>query len=309
MEDGLTDPAEHPLTESSSTFQYAECESHDPHPRSPQVKLPAGACDTHAHVCGPIAHYPLVPNRLYNPPEASLADYRHMLDTLGIERAVLVQPSVYGTDNRAMLDALKQDPQRLRAVAVLPFDVSRDDVQSLHAQGVRGVRCNIVDLKEGKGQLPLEGLRQLASTIGPFGWHIEFLMHVNEFDDLSGQLNDLGVPLVFGHLGYVPTDLGRTPGFEGLLELAHAGKAWIKLTAPNRLTKETFPYPSTASCADLLIREVPHRLLWGSDWPHVFIKSPMPNDGDLFNLFLGWLGGRDVMEDILVHHPAQLYGF
>jgi predicted TIM-barrel fold metal-dependent hydrolase len=273
------------------------------------VKLPAGACDTHAHVCGPTAIYPLVPNRLYNPPEASLADYRHMLDTLGIERAVLVQPSVYGTDNRAMLDALKLDPERLRAVAVLPFDVSRDDVQTLHALGVRGVRCNIVDLKDGKGQLPLDGLRQLAHTIQPFGWHIEFLMHVNEFDHLSSQLSDLGVPLVFGHLGYVPADLGSTPGFEGLLELSHAGKAWIKLTAPYRLTREAFPYPSTDSCADLLVREVPHRLLWGSDWPHVFIKSAMPNDGDLFNLFLGWLGGRDLMEDILVRHPAELYGF
>ncbi len=297
------------MTLSSTPFQYAECASHDAHPRPPQVKLPAGACDTHAHVCGPTAVYPLVPNRLYNPPEASLAEYRHMLDTLGIERAVLVQPSVYGTDNRAMLDALKQDPVRLRAVAVLPFDVSREDVQTLNALGVRGVRCNIVDLKDGQGQLPLEGLRQLARTIQPLGWHIEFLMHVNEFDDLSSQLNDLGVPLVFGHLGYVPTDVGTTPGFAGLLELAQAGKAWIKLTAPYRLTREAFPYPSTASCADLLVREVPHRLLWGSDWPHVFIKSSMPNDGDLFNLFLGWLGGRDLMEDILVRHPAQLYGF
>ncbi len=293
----------------SSTFQYAECASHDPNPRAPSLRLPAGACDTHAHVCGPQSQYPLVANRLYNPPVASHSEYRHMLDTLGIERAVLVQPSVYGTDNRAMLDALAQDPQRLRAVAVLPFDVSIDDVRSLHALGVRGVRCNIVDLKDGKGRLPIEGLTQLARTIEPLGWHIEFLMHVNEFDDLAQQLGQLSVPLVFGHLGYVPSGVGSTPGFAGLLELAQAGKAWIKLTAPYRLTAQAFPYPSTHDVANLLLNEVPQRLIWGSDWPHVFIKSAMPNDGDLFNLFLQWLGQRDLMQKILVDHPAEIYGF
>jgi 2-pyrone-4,6-dicarboxylate lactonase len=302
-------PQEFQVPDPSHVFQYAECASHDPHPRPARLPLPAGACDTHAHVCGPQTQYPLVANRLYNPPVASWADYRHMLDTLGFERAVLVQPSVYGTDNRAMLDALKQAPERLRAVAVLPFDVSPDEVKSWHALGVRGVRCNIVDLKDGKGQLPIAGLTLLAQTIRPFGWHIEFLMHVNECDDLESQLGGLGVPLVFGHLGYVPSHIGDTPGFQGLLALAQAGKAWIKLTAPYRLTTEPYPYPGTAACADLLLREAPNRLIWGSDWPHVFIKSAMPNDGDLFNLFLNWLNGRDLLQRILVDHPAELYGF
>ncbi len=286
-----------------------ECAPHDPHPRASRLKVPAYACDVHAHVCGPRDRFPLVSNRLYNPPQAPLAEYRHMLDTLGIERGVLVQPSVYGTDNRAMLEALALDPERLRAVAVLPFDVSADEVQRLHALGVRGVRCNIVDLKDGKGQLPLAGLRMLAGTIAPLGWHIEFLMHVNEFPDLDAQLGALPVPLVFGHLGYVPTHLGRTDGFEALLRLAKAHKAWIKLTAPYRLTGEAMPYPSTLAAAQRLLDEVPQRLMWGSDWPHVFIRSAMPNDGDLFNLFLDWIGDRDLLDTVLVRNPAHVYGF
>ena len=76
-----------------------------------------------------------------------------MLDILGMSRGVLVQPSVYGTDNRAMLEALALDPKRLRGVAVVPFDVSITEIERLHALGVRGVRCNIVDLQVGKGQL------------------------------------------------------------------------------------------------------------------------------------------------------------
>lgn len=286
-----------------------ECPPHDPAPRPARVRLPAHACDAHAHVCGPRSEFPLVPNRLYNPPEASLAEYRHMLDTLGLERAVLVQPSVYGTDNRAMLQALAQDPARLRGVAVLPFDVGADEVRRLHDLGVRGVRSNIVDLQVGKGQLPVEGLRRLARTIAPFGWHIEFLMHVDEFPKLAAELGDLPVPLVFGHLGYVPAQRGATAGFEGLMQLARSGRAWIKLTAPYRLTPEAFPYPTTLATARRLLDEVPQRLVWGSDWPHVFIRSAMPNDGDLLNLFLDWIGERELLQQILVDNPAELYGF
>ena len=290
------------------TPDYAPCAPHDPSPRRPALRLPAGAWDTHAHVCGPIQTYPLVANRLYNPPVASVTDYLHMLDTLGVDRGVLVQPSVYGTDNRALLDGLAQAQGRLRGVAVLPYDVSADEVRHLHRLGVRGVRCNIVDLKEGKGQLPLAGLQQLARTIAALGWHLEFLMHVNEFPDLHRQMRTLPVPLVFGHLGYVPTSVGGSEGFEGLLDLARAGQAWIKMTAPYRLTPESSPYASVAPVARLLCQQVPDRLLWGSDWPHVFIKTPMPNDGDLLDLMGSWMSSSADLHAIWVDHPRHLYG-
>src|SRR5207247_9919624 len=138
------------------------------------------SCDCHAHVCGPESRYPYAPNRLYTPEDASPADYRRMLDSLGMERGVLVQPSIYGSDNRALLDALAQDPVSLRGIAVVPFDVDAKEVELLHEGGVRGVRQNIVDLKNGKGVLPLEPLRALAKRIQPFGWHVELLMHVAE---------------------------------------------------------------------------------------------------------------------------------
>ena len=297
------------MTDSTHDTALPECPPHDPQPRAPRLRVPALACDVHAHVCGPRERYPLVANRVYNPPEASVVEYREMLDALGIARGVLVQPSVYGTDNRAMLDALAQDPVRLRGVAVVPFDVPQATLMDLHSQGVRGVRCNIVDLKDGKGQLPVAGLMALAEKIRPLGWHIEFLMHVNEFPDLEAQLAGLPVPLVFGHLGYVPTGLGTNAGFEGLLRMARAGRAWIKLTAPYRLTLEACPYPSVNPAAQRLVDEVPDRLLWGSDWPHVFIRSGMPNDGDLFNLFLDWIEGRGLLQKILVDNPTAVYDF
>jgi predicted TIM-barrel fold metal-dependent hydrolase len=286
------------------------CAPFDPAPRAPSFAVPRNACDTHAHVCGPAARYPYWPQRIYTPPDALLADYRHMLDTLGIERAVLVQPSVYGTDNRAMLDAIAADPQRLRGVAVVEAGITAAEIESLHAQGVRGVRCNIVDLKDGKGVLPMEALRSLASRVAPFGWHMEFLMHVDEFPDLDRQLCALPVPLVFGHLGYVNVARGlRTEGFEALLRLARGGKAWVKLTGPYRLTSSELPYAEVDEFAARLVEAAPQRLVWGSDWPHVTMKTAMPNDGALFDVFARWVPDAALRQRILVDNAAQLYGF
>jgi predicted TIM-barrel fold metal-dependent hydrolase len=233
-----------------------------------------------------------------------------MLDALGVTRGVLTQPSVYGTGNDAMLDAIKLDPQRLRGIGVVPYGVATKEIERLHGAGVRGVRCNIVDLKFGKGQLPIDNLKALAERIAPFGWNIEFLMHVNEFPDLDRQFADFPVPVVFGHLGYVPTKEGtETAGFKGLLRLMRDGKAWVKLTAPYRLTLSHLPYPDVDVAARILVDTAPERLLWGSDWPHVFIKSPIPNDGDLLDLFAHWVPDKKMRERILVANPAELYDF
>lgn len=286
------------------------CMPHDPHPARPSVAVPLLACDVHAHVCGPAERYPYIAERLYTPPDASVAQFRHMLDALSIARGVLVQPSIYGTDNCALLDALATDRQRLRGVAVVPFDVPTAEIERLHAAGVRGARCNIVDLKTGKGQLPLDGLRALAQRIRPFGWHIEFLMHVDEFPNLDQLLNDFPVDVVFGHLGYVPTRNGLdTAGFKALLRLMREGKAWVKLTAPYRLTTSALPYAEVDPFAQALVASVPERLLWGSDWPHVYIRSAMPNDGALFDVFAQWVPDPAMRKRILVDNPAQVYDF
>jgi predicted TIM-barrel fold metal-dependent hydrolase len=94
---------------------------------------------------------------------------------------------VYGTDNRAMLAALKAKPKQFRGVAVIPSDLnemSDQYLEELHAAGVRGIRCNIVDIADKSAGLPIPTLNALALRIKPFGWHLELLMHVNEYPDL-----------------------------------------------------------------------------------------------------------------------------
>ena len=298
------------MNDTSNTGSIPTCAAHDPNPRAPKQAFPPLACDTHAHVCGPAGRYPYWSERIYTPPDALLGDFRAMLDTLGCERAVLVQPSVHDTDNRAMLAALDQDPVRLRGVAVVPFDVEAAEIERLHAAGVRGVRCNIVDLKTGKGQLPLDALRSLAAKIQPYGWHVEFLMHVNEFPDLDRQLANFPVPVVFGHLGYAPTSTGTSDaGFKALMRLMKDGAAWAKMTGPYRLTASSMPYPDTDAFAFALVEAAPQQLIWGSDWPHVIVKTGMPNDGDLADLLIHWVPDAAVRNRILVDNPARLYGF
>ncbi len=287
------------------------CTGPDFNPRAPQFKMPALACDTHAHVMGPAAQYHYASTRIYTPPDCLLPDYRHMLDTLGVTRAVLVQPSVYGTDNAAMLDAMKADPQRLRGVAVVDPTISDAELKKLDTVGIRGVRVNIVDVKDRKaGTLPMDSLRQLAVRVAPMGWHMEFLMHADEFPDLDHSFADFPVPIVLGHLGYMKTSLGPdAPGFQALLRLMQAGKAWVKLTGPYRISGTPLPHADTIPYAHALLQANADQVIWGTDWPHVMHKGATPNDGELTNLLLDWVPDAAQRERVLVANPARLYGF
>lgn len=286
------------------------CPAPDPQPRKPRLPLPPLACDTHAHICGPRSRYAYWDGRVYTPPDCLLADYRHLLATLGVQRAVLVQPSVYATDNTAMLDALRDGGPNYRAVAVVDESIDDAELDRMHALGVRGVRCNIVDIVEDKGRLPLALLQQLAAKIQRLGWHIELLMHADEFPDMDRAFADLPVDVVLGHLGYQRTEKGTNdPGFQALLRLMRAGKAWVKLTGPYRISETGLPYADTIPFAHALLDAAPDRVLWGTDWPHVMMKGPMPNDGNLCDVLASWIPDETLRKRVLVDNPAKLYGF
>jgi len=287
------------------------CAGPDPNPRKPKLKLPPRACDTHAHIMGPKTRYAYSPARIYTPPDCLLPDYLKMLATLGVERAVLVQPSVYGTDNSVMLEAIQAAGDRFRGVAVVAEDISDVELKKLDAAGVRGVRVNIVDVKDRKpGTLPMDALKHLARRVAPLGWHMEFLMHADEFPELDRAFGDFPVEVVLGHLGYL--SIGKQPndpGFRALLRLVGTGRAWVKLTGPYRITTPPLPYPDTVAFAKALLQANRERVIWGTDWPHVMLKGAMPNDGDLADVLGDWIPDARAREQVLVRNPARLYGF
>ena len=300
------------MTRMSSENDIPVCAPPDPDPSAPRFKFPPLACDCHAHICGPQGVYKYIPERIYSPPDALLPEYSRMLMALGCSRAVLVQPSFYGTDNSAMLAAMKAAGPAFRGVAVIADAVTAHELETMHAAGIRGARLNIVDVREGKGQLPIERMARLADRIKPFGWHIEFLMHVDEFPDLDVMLSKLPVDVVFGHLGYVKTERGTAaPGFQALLRLLRGGRAWVKLTGAYRISSQTLPHADTNGFAHALVATAPERIVWGTDWPHVMTKwtIPMPNDGAIADLLLDWIPDATLRRRVLADNPAALYGF
>lgn len=286
------------------------CAGADPAPRKPRLALPPLACDAHAHVFGPWSVYPYAKARIYTPPDAPPETYQALLATLGIERAVLIQPSVYGTDNRAMLDAMAAMGSRCRGVAVVESSVSDGEIERLHAAGVRGVRVNVVDVKENKGVVDMAPLAALARRIRPLAWHMEFLMHADEFPRLDCLFADFPVPIVLGHLGYMRTGEGlQNAGFQAMLRLMKEERCWVKLTGPYRISGVKLPYADVTPFAHALLEAAPRQVVWGTDWPHVMVKSDMPNDGDLIDLLAEWMPDAKLREQVLVANPARLYGF
>lgn len=286
------------------------CAPYRPDPNTPVHPFPSGACDTHAHICGPEDSVPYDPARIYTPPDALLPAYENMLKTLGVERMVLVQPSIYGEDNYVMLKAMKETSLAARGVAVLPMDIQQTELEALHRKGVRGVRFNLVDVKNPKAGLPLDAIADFAKRIKLLRWHVEFLVHVDDYPNISTMFRDFPTEIVIGHYGYFRPGCSLDhPGFQGLLELAESGRCWVKLTGPYRISEEELPYADVDPFAEMLVTRASHRLLWGSDWPHVMMKSTMPDDGHLADVLARYASDSELRKQILVNNPAKLYQF
>jgi predicted TIM-barrel fold metal-dependent hydrolase len=279
--------------------------------RKPNVALPSGSIDTHVHVFE--QRYRLSPDRGYNPPESTLADLTRLHSTLGIDRVVFTQPSVYGTDNSAILDGMAalnaERPDRARCVVAITMNMSESELARLDTAGVRGVRLNT----DNKGGMPIElsQISDLASKIAPFGWHIEFLFPGKEILDLMPAFAALKVPMSIGHFAYQPASAGvGAPGFRALLELMRRGNTWIKISGANRVSATDLPpYDDVKPMAQALVEAAPDRIMWGTDWPHPNKYVANPNDGDLVDAFGEWITDHQLRRKIMVETPAKFYRF
>jgi predicted TIM-barrel fold metal-dependent hydrolase len=272
----------------------------------PATSLPPGACDSHFHVFGPYARFPLTPARSYTPPEAPLDAYLRMARAIGTTRAVIVQPSVHGSDNRGMLDALAiLGRDRARGIAVLDDDADPSLLARLHGQGVRGVRFNsVTGDKEYAGRL-----QRMAMRIAPLGWHIQLFVDPVELHDNLDVIRALPVDVVIDHLGQIDPAAGLDgTAFRALLAVLDTGKAWVKLTG-YRSSHQTAPYADLVPFVRALVATHGDRLVWGSNWPHPIRYHDMPDDAALVDALALWAGDDADLERILVRNPEQLYGF
>jgi len=268
--------------------------------------MPAGACDCHAHVLGPPEIYPYVEERSYTPPTATLEAYQSLHRVLGIERAVVVQPSVHGTDNRVTLDAIAGYGPNARGVAVVDATVDDRELVRLNDRGIRGLRLNVLF----GGGVGMHALEALAERIADMGWHVQLLVDARDLVELAPRLRRLTVPVVVDHMGHMSVASGiDNSGFQTLVDLVRDGVCWIKLSGNYRISAEGPPYVDAIPFARALIEAGPERMVWGSDWPHPALNDFMPNDGGLLDALDDYAPDPDLKRAILVDNPAKLYGF
>jgi predicted TIM-barrel fold metal-dependent hydrolase len=284
-------------------------------------EVPRGACDCHTHVFLDPVRFPFVPNRAYTPPTATAAQLLELQSALRMDRVVIVQPSVYGTDNRATLDGIRElGLERARGVAVIEASATPSQLDELHGGGIRGVRVNLETAGVVDPAASARRLQEAVQQVAARGWHVQTYTRLSIIEALKDQLLNMPVPLVVDHFGGARGELGpQQPGFASLVELVRSGKAYVKISGAYRSSNSAPDFADVAPLAQALIQANPDRIVWGTDWPHPDSTSGRPtseispphqiDDGLLLNQLPTWAPDATVRQKILVDNPARLYGF
>jgi predicted TIM-barrel fold metal-dependent hydrolase len=285
-------------------------------------KVPAGACDCHTHIFGDPARFPFAPGRTYTPEPASIDEMRRLHRALHISRVVIVQPSVYGTDNSCTLDAIRQLAPNARGVAVIDDRTTDAALGEMDRMGIRGVRINMATAGQTDPEVGRRRFGAAVERVSHRKWHIQMYAQLSVIEAMQKEIAASPVPVVFDHFGGAQAALGvGQRGFDVLLDLVRTGHAYVKISAPYRGSNAAPDYADTAPLAQALIRANVHRVLWGTDWPHPDTSqvegrkptdiSPLRqvDDGRVFNQFALWAPDAADRKTILVDNPRVLYGF
>lgn len=262
-----------------------------------------GACDCHVHVYE--NGYPLIPNVAVVPPHAPVSAYRNIQDALGLSRAVIVQPTGYGFDNRCTLAAIAELGAGARGICLVAPDAPFAEITRLHEAGMRGVRYMMLG-----GVLPWESLEPTAARIKDLDWTINLQLDGRDMPSHEAMLKRLPCKLVIDHNGkFLEPVTPDHPSFQSLLRVLDSGRAWVKLSAPYETSKIGAPgYDDVSVLARTLAEKFPERCLWASNWPHVGRKAP-PSEVSMYDLLFTWASSDTTRKKILVDNPCAVYGF
>lgn len=278
--------------------------------RPPKIPTPAGGCDTHFHLFGPAAKFPFADSRSYTPDDAPLENLLKMHDALGISRGVIVQGNAHGTDNSVVLDALRREPKRLRAAAIVKPDTGRDELKRMADLGVRALRFHHMPHGVGFSSLGMQSFEKLAPIMADLGLHAQFMMDANALDSALPFFKHWKLPVVIDHMGNVDGRLGANqPGVQHMCKLLAEGKIWVKVSGAYRVSEQYPDYPDSKVIHEALVSANSEQIIWGSDWPHPRMEKDMPEDGHLLDLFNAWTPDANLRKKILVDNPVKLYGF
>ena len=288
---------------SRKSFAQAEPVKWSSGTEKPRAVAPPGAVDCHVHTYD--HRYPAMAGATLLPEDASVEDYRALQRRIGTSRGVIIQPSTYGTDNSLQLASRQAlGPESFRVVAVLPEDVSDDELKRLDGQGVRGVRFTLTL----PGVLTIDSIKLFAPRLAALGWNCQVVMRPKQIEDSADMLAGLPGQLVFDHLGQVPQPGGlESASYKVIRRLLDGGNTWVKLSGAYTSSKEGPPnYSDVGAVAAAYVKAAPERMVWGSDWPHPTRPNDgKPDDARLFDLLFEWAGNEAAFKRILVDNPEH----
>lgn len=280
-----------------------------PSPIKPSYQPPAGAVDAHCHVFGPGDQFPFAPERKYTPCDASADQLWALRKHLGFSRNVIVQATCHGSDNRAMVHALNESNGSARGVATVKPSVSDEELEQLHAAGVRGVRFNFV--KRLVNVAPYEDLMTIAKRVAARGWHVVIYFEAQDLPEYYDFFTSLPVTLVVDHMGR-PDVTKPVDGedFNLFIKFMQENEnVWSKVSCPERISVlgPSEGYKDVIPFAKRVVDTFPNRVLWGTDWPHPNMKSHMPDDGVLTDFIPHIATTESLQHKLLVDNPMRLY--
>jgi len=224
-------------------------------------------CDTHVHVFDP-SRFAYSPDRKFSPDTATAKQLATHLSALGATRVVLVQPSVYGSDHRCLLDALDTLGDQAKGVAVLAARTSSDEIEVLDYAGVVGARLNLVVNHQDNAQVAIDAIDYLESSI-PSHWHIQLHVNLAMLSALTMRIQQSPRRFVLDHLGLPHVAEGTSSThWQYLLGLVKTGQLYVKASAPYLSSQQRINYTDLQPFVESLIHTRPDCVLWGSNWPH-----------------------------------------
>jgi len=271
-------------------------------------KLPSADC--HFHIIDH-ARFPFSGACGYTPGPHESGTFNELSSCLparGITHGLAVQPSGYGYDNGAMLDALKRSQGRLKGIAVVPADASGEELGRLAVDGVVGIRFNLADFD--RGELVHRGVRRLLEAVLDLDWFVEVQCRPSDFLSVAEMIAETGVCLLIDHLGMPdPSQDVNQPGFRAVLGMAATGRTAIKLSGAFRVSRASYPHEDLDPFVRaLLAAYTPENCVWGSDWPFInWIGKP--DYRQTLSLLERWVPQERDRRSILWDTPARLFGF
>jgi predicted TIM-barrel fold metal-dependent hydrolase len=223
---------------------------------------------------------------------------------------VIVAAAVYGTDNRCLLAALKHLGPQARGVITFPTDVDDKTLSCLHEAGVRGIRYNPLNGE----RMTFQDLMSLANRIRQLGWHIEIMCNSDMLREQFKSLLQLKIPLVIDHMARIPIEGGTAnPALQTIKHMVSEGSTWVKISLAGSgqllgSPTEHLIYETSNEIVD----SCRGRVVWGSDWPHVFFtdkEAITPSCTQLIDALYKAAPDAQDRHSILVTAPGELYQF